>query len=339
MVSGEVWQDIVARAVYESNWQEGILVDRGKTKELALHVFAEIDRISGPHLDIDRLVEAHKRHVVAHKRGGLSIEEIAAYNLSAAHVAVCWIAEELAKRQSASLVHALNQFRALGLSTRAGLPGDAKEAVQRGFEIIDGLLEDNTHPVAPITEGYFTEGQVLRDLLAVPVGDLLNPMRVEYIHLLHRIVLMGVADPRRCGTFRKTPVHVGDADVLFPPPSLVPEMVNEFCREFPTILPTTVKYDPVLKAAEASYEFVRIHPYHDGNGRVSRLLMNLVLWGHHPPVYLKADKKGRHRYAQALKRANRGDMEPLGCLIAMALAQIYEKLIDAVGAREEGGSR
>jgi hypothetical protein len=59
----------------------------------------------------------------------------------------------------------------------------------------------------------------------------------------------------------------------------------------------------------------------------------LVLWGHHPPVYLKADKKGRHRYAQALRRANRGDMKPLGCLIAMALVEIYGKLIDAVGER------
>ena len=88
---------------------------------------------------------------------------------------------------------------------------------------------------------------------------------------------MGVADPRKCGTFRKMPVHVGDPDVLFAPPSLIPEMMKEFCRKFPTILPTTVKYDPILKAAEASYKFVRIHPYHDGNSRVSRLLMNLVL--------------------------------------------------------------
>ena len=142
---------------------------------------------------------------------------------------------------------------------------------------------------------------------------------------------MGIADPSKCGAFRKTPVHVGDSDVFFAPPSLVPEMMNEFCHEFRYILPSVANYDPILNTAKVSYRFVRIHPYHDGNGRVSRLLMNLVLWGHHPPVYLKADKKGRHRYAQALRRANRGDMKPLGCLIAMSLVEIYGKLIQAVG--------
>jgi hypothetical protein len=85
VVSSEVWHDIAARAVHESNWQEGIFVDRGKTKELALHVFEVLDKISGPHLDIDRIVEHHKRHLVTLKRKQIPIEEIAAYNLSAAH--------------------------------------------------------------------------------------------------------------------------------------------------------------------------------------------------------------------------------------------------------------
>ncbi|MBN1435743.1 MAG: Fic family protein [Sedimentisphaerales bacterium] len=331
VVSGEVWHDIAARAVHESNWQEGIFVDRGKTKELALYVFGELDKISGPHLDIDKLIEHHKRYVVALKRKKIPIDEIAAYNLSAAHMGVSWIGEELSKRQAASLVYALEQFRAVIQEKGVEMPPDDMEKVHRGFEIVDDLLADNTHPAAPIIEGYVTEGQVLHDLLGLPFEHLLNPMRMEYVHFLHRTVLMGVADPRKCGTFRKTPVHVGNPDVLFAPPSLVPEMMNEFCKEFPTILPTAVNYDSVLKAAEVSYKFVRIHPYHDGNGRLSRLLMNLVLWGHHPPVYLKADKKGRHRYAQALKRADRGNMQPLACLIAMALVEIYGKLIDAVG--------
>jgi fido (protein-threonine AMPylation protein) len=333
IVSSEVWHDIAARAVHESNWQEGIFADRGKTKELALHVFEELGKIPGPHLDIDRIVEHHKRHLVTLKRKQIPIEEIAAYNLSAAHMAVSWIGGELAKRQSASLAYALSQFRGLLRDKGGKMPSDAKDAIELGLNIVNSLLADNTHPLAPITEGYLTEGQVLHDLLGLPFEHLLQPMRIEYIHFLHRIVLMGMADPRECGTFRKMPVHVGDPDVLFAPPSLISGMMKEFCREFPTILPTTVEYDPILKAAEASYKFVRIHPYHDGNGRVTRLLMNLVLWGHHPPVYLKADKKGRHRYAQALRRADRGDMKPLGCLIAMALVEIYGKLIDAVGER------
>ena len=138
--------------------------------------------------------------------------------------------------------------------------------------------------------------------------------------------------PDRCGRFRKTPVHVGNFDLYFPAPSAVPQLMREFCRNFPTILPATVKYDPVLEAAKISHRFVSIHPYEDGNGRVSRLIMNLVLWGHFPPVYLKADKKGRHRYGQAIRRADRGDIQALSVLIATSLVEMFERVLRSLGS-------
>jgi Fic family protein len=93
--------------------------------------------------------------------------------------------------------------------------------------------------------------------------------------------------------------------------------------------------ETILMAAEVSHRFVAIHPYEDGNGRVSRLIMTLVLWGHFPPVYLKADKKGRHRYGQAIRRADRGDCEPLAALISISLIDIYERLLRSLGALPE----
>ena len=81
-----------------------------------------------------------------------------------------------------------------------------------------------------------------------------------------------------------------------------------------------------------SHKFVSIHPYEDGNGRVSRLLMNLVLWGHHPPVALKADKKGRHKYSLALRKADHGDIKPLAALIALSIVEMYERLLRSLGA-------
>jgi Fic family protein len=144
--------------------------------------------------------------------------------------------------------------------------------------------------------------------------------------------LMGILPTDKCGRWRKVSVHVGNFDLYFPAPSVVPAVMREYCKRFPTILPTTVTYDPILKAAEASHRFVAIHPYEDGNGRVSRLIMNLVLWGHFPPVYLKADKRGRLRYGQAIRRADRGNIQPLAALIAMSLIEIYEKLLGSLGS-------
>ena len=176
-------------------------------------------------------------------------------------------------------------------------------------------------------------GQLSKKLTDLPFDSLLNPMRTAYVHFFHKLVLMGIMPIGRCGSFRKTPVHVGNPNVFFPVPSAVPKLMAEYCLRFPTILPSTVTFDPIMEAARASYRFVCVHPYADGNGRVSRVIMNLVLWGHFPPVYLKADRKGRHRYGYALGRADRGDLTPLASLIAMSLIEIYERILGTLEIR------
>jgi fido (protein-threonine AMPylation protein) len=63
---------------------------------------------------------------------------------------------------------------------------------------------------------------------------------------------------------------------------------------------------PLLIAAWFHYKFIRIHPFDDGNGRLARMLMNLVLMKYgFPPAIIKTEKK--QEYFTALRQADGGD--------------------------------
>jgi len=68
------------------------------------------------------------------------------------------------------------------------------------------------------------------------------------------------------------------------------------------------KEHPLLLAALLHYRFVCIHPFDDGNGRISRLLMNYVLLKSQlPMVVIKSDEK--RNYLNALNQADTGEID------------------------------
>jgi len=71
----------------------------------------------------------------------------------------------------------------------------------------------------------------------------------------------------------------------------------------------------VEMAALAHYKLVFIHPFVDGNGRTSRLLMNFILMqAGFPPVIIPVEE--RSRYYHVLQQANDGDLRPFIRFIA-----------------------
>ena len=89
---------------------------------------------------------------------------------------------------------------------------------------------------------------------------------------------------------------------------------------------------PVVLAALMHYKIVRIHPFDDGNGRISRLLMNYVLFKNNmPPVIIKSIDK--NNYLAALNSADTGDLDSFIKYIAKQLIWSLELSVRA--AKEE----
>lgn len=108
--------------------------------------------------------------------------------------------------------------------------------------------------------------------------------------------------PEIAGLLRRYAVFITGSNSRFPHQEFVPAFVKDFFRW----LNSSDSYkaiNPVEFAGTAHFRFVNIHPFGDGNGRVSRLLMNYILIKNcYPPLNIKfAD---RHQYYHALEKGN-----------------------------------
>ena len=114
--------------------------------------------------------------------------------------------------------------------------------------------------------------------------------------------LFGETKPDIAGRIRKT--RVGVAGSRFTPPLAVEvyPMLQDFFRWYSK---NRNKLHPVELAALVHLKFVTIHPFADGNGRMSRLMMNFVLKSKDCPM-LNIPYEGRNSYYNALERAQVG---------------------------------
>lgn len=137
--------------------------------------------------------------------------------------------------------------------------------------------------------------------------------------------------PKSAGKLRNIEVSVSSHR----PPKfyLLPELMLNFCHNLNTQLkhlPKTDEPDFLKKLisflAWAQHRFLWIHPFQDYNGRLARLLTNVLLINLNlPPIELKVETKtGRQKYIKALQEADKGSFEKLETLINAALKESIE---------------
>ena len=127
------------------------------------------------------------------------------------------------------------------------------------------------------------------------------PLTEHDIRELHALLFASI-DDENAGVYRRIDTRLVGRDYLPPESVLVPALL----REFTEWLEESIA-DPVARATAAQAKILNLAPFLDGNGRVGRLLSNLILCGaNYPPAIVRlADAK---RYYDGLRQADTGDM-------------------------------
>ncbi|HEY1409631.1 MAG TPA: Fic family protein [Promineifilum sp.] len=141
------------------------------------------------------------------------------------------------------------------------------------FEVDPVVPESADDPANAVRE-VINYGEALRVGLEMIRED--TPFSQHLIRELHRYLLDDVrgsdSDP---GAFRRVQVQFGRPPRFVPPPPLyLPERLEnfeQFARRDERL------YDPLVDAFVMHYQFEAIHPFEDGNGRIGRLLLALMI--------------------------------------------------------------
>lgn len=129
-----------------------------------------------------------------------------------------------------------------------------------------------------------------------------EPITERTILQIHALILRGI-DRQNAGRYRTVPVLISGSRHVPPQPYLIEKQMEDFLLRFREMESEGIH--PVDIAAYLHDELVRIHPFIDGNGRTSRLLMNLYLLRHgYVMVLLKGDAESKLAYYKALETSH-----------------------------------
>lgn len=153
------------------------------------------------------------------------------------------------------------------------------------------------------------------------------PFTPHFLQKVHKVGF-GWIFPQMAGKFRTIQVKVSHHQP--PLPYQVPLLMKDFTED----LKVRLKHLPDLQhlrfleefvelLAWAHHRFLWIHPFVDYNGRIGRLLINMILLNLNlPPIELKIEtENGRINYVKALQKADAGSYDALEKLIWSALKE------------------
>lgn len=146
---------------------------------------------------------------------------------------------------------------------------------------------------------------------------------------IHNLILRGI-NPEDAGRYRRVQVMIKGSSHMPPQPFLVSKEMEDFFIWYET---NKTSLHPIVLAAELHERIVTIHPFIDGNGRTSRLIMNLILLQNgYVIANIKGDYDNRMRYYNALETAQtKNNKEDFLLFIAQIEKESLERYLEIIG--------
>ncbi len=186
------------------------------------------------------------------------------------------------------------------------------EALELEYTFESNRIEGNTLTLREtdliVNQGLTVSGKSMREHLeAINHGDAIHYVKElvskdgvitkKEVLSIHNLILRGII-PEEAGRFRRIQVMIKGSGHMPPAPYLVEKQMEDYFIWYER---NRQNLHPIVLAAEMHERLVTIHPFIDGNGRTSRLIMNMILLQNGFVIAnIKGDNTSRYAYYEAL---------------------------------------
>lgn len=237
--------------------------------------------------------------------------------------------EEVGKLSPQVLSHVEQHFKIKGIYHSNAIEGNAlsmgetRKVVEQGLTLSGKSLRDQAE--AKNLSHALDRMEEIASAREIPIT-------LKDIRELHKLILTGIQD-EFAGNYRDGEVEITGSDYQPPKAYEVSQKMTELGDYVQSVTSNASEHQdlPILTATAIHAWLARIHPFVDGNGRTSRILMNLILIRCGYPICIVTQEE-RLRYYDALEESQAGNLTPL-------IELIYEGVVESQEVWEQAAEQ
>lgn len=266
-------------------------------------------------IDYETIMVSWLKEKIIHEIGN---DEFALKALAAAEEEIRSNSSSTVKKVSAVLQQLLDEidsFKAKFNLSKQSKNNSFTEALEIEYTYNSNSLEGNTLSLKEtelvVNEGQTISGKSMREHLEAinhqeAISFIKNKVESNTIFTtkelvsIHAIILRGIL-PKEAGHYRAVSITIKDRSFIACEPASIPRELEALFNWYEM---NKNLIHPIILASKMKQRMLTIHPFINGNGKVSRLIMNFVLLQHgYLIANIKAENESRNGYFQSLKES------------------------------------